>query len=174
MIKHFNTALGSASGSGSAKKGGESMSSSSCKKGGNFLGTVGELVAPSGWETFDTTAGLFALDRADAALRRGKKTKSSVKKGGMRGGNEYDDEAVRILENNEEIHKMFKTLYKYAYSNIYSSFLYHDKVAEIIPKIIDQKGILNIGGKRRSIFSFARFVAGHPPHHYPLLDHLQN
>ena len=47
-------------------------------------------------------------------------------------------------------------IHKYAYSNIYSSFLYHDKVAEIIPKIIDQKGILNIGGKRRSIFSFAR------------------
>jgi hypothetical protein len=55
------------------------------KKGGNFLGAVGELVAPSGWETFATTAGLFALDRADAALRRGKSEKSSAKKmsGGM-------------------------------------------------------------------------------------------
>jgi len=68
----------------SAKKGGESMSSSSCKKGGNFLGTVGELVAPTGWETFATAAGLLALDRADAALRRGKSKKSSAKKGGMR------------------------------------------------------------------------------------------
>ena len=84
------------------------------KKGGNFLGAVGDLVAPTGWETFATTAGLFALDRADAALRRGKSEKSSAKKGGMRGGNEYDDEAQRILDNNNELHKMFKSLYKYS------------------------------------------------------------
>jgi hypothetical protein len=70
---------------------------SSSKKGGNFLGTVGELVAPSGWETFATTAGLFALDRADSALRRGKKTKSSAKKVGMRGGyNIQQLEAIQV------------------------------------------------------------------------------
>jgi hypothetical protein len=66
----------------SSHYGGKSKSSKS-KKGGNFLGDVGELVAPTGWESFATTAGLFALDRADAALRRGKSEKSSaVKKGG--------------------------------------------------------------------------------------------
>jgi hypothetical protein len=73
---------------------------SSSKKGGNFLGTVGELVAPTGWETFATTAGLFALDRADAAFRRGKKTKSSAKKGGMRGGydiNTYLEEFKKLI-----------------------------------------------------------------------------
>ena len=52
------------------------------KKGGNFLGSVGELVAPTGWEGFATTAGLFALDRADTALRRVKKEKISKRKGG--------------------------------------------------------------------------------------------
>jgi hypothetical protein len=60
------------------------------KKGGNFLGYVGELVAPSGWESFATMAGLFAIDRADAALRRGKKTdlkKETTKKIKMNGGN---------------------------------------------------------------------------------------
>ena len=66
----------------SSHYGGKSKSSKS-KKGGNFLGAVGDLVAPAGWESFATTAGLFALDRADAALRRGKSEKSSaVKKGG--------------------------------------------------------------------------------------------
>ena len=69
----------------SSHYGGKSKSSKS-KKGGNFLGAVGELVAPTGWESFATTAGLFALDRADAALRRGKSEKSekssAVKKGG--------------------------------------------------------------------------------------------
>jgi hypothetical protein len=54
------------------------------KKGGNFLGSVGELVAPIGWESFVTTAGLFALDRADAAFRRGngKADKTNKKSGG--------------------------------------------------------------------------------------------
>jgi hypothetical protein len=65
----------------SSQNGGKSKSSRS-KKGGNFLGAVGELVAPSGWESFATTAGLFALDRADAALRTGKRVKSSAKKVG--------------------------------------------------------------------------------------------
>jgi hypothetical protein len=57
-------------------------SKTSSKKGGNFLGAVGDLVAPTGWGPFATAAGLLALDRADAALRRGKSTKSSAKKGG--------------------------------------------------------------------------------------------
>jgi len=68
----------------SSQNGGKSKSSKtsqSSKKGGNFLGTVGELVAPSGWETFATAAGLLAIDRADAAFRRGKKT-SKKQKGG--------------------------------------------------------------------------------------------
>jgi len=67
-------------GKNSAKKGGQLKTSS--KKGGNFLGAVGDLVAPTGWESFATAAGLLAIDRADAALRRGKSEKSSVKKGG--------------------------------------------------------------------------------------------
>jgi hypothetical protein len=80
----------------------KSTKKTSSKKGGNFLGAVGDLVAPTGWGPFATAAGLLALDRADAALRRGKSTKSSAKKGGMRGGNEYDDEAKRILETSNQ------------------------------------------------------------------------
>ena len=62
---------------------------SGSKKGGNFLGSVGELIAPTGWGSFATAAGLLALDRADAAYRRGKSTKSSAKKGGD--GNDGND-----------------------------------------------------------------------------------
>jgi hypothetical protein len=71
-----------------AKKTEKSTTTRSKAKGGNILGTVGELVAPSGWETFATAAGLFALDRADAALRRGTKEKKEKMKGGknMTGG----------------------------------------------------------------------------------------
>jgi hypothetical protein len=46
------------------------------KKGGNFLGSIGELVAPTGWESFASAAALLAIDRADAALRRFKKRMS--------------------------------------------------------------------------------------------------
>jgi len=62
--------------------------SKSKTKGGNFLGTVGDLVAPTGWGPFATAAGLLALDRADAALRRGTKEKKEKMKGGkkMKGG----------------------------------------------------------------------------------------
>jgi hypothetical protein len=57
--------------------------SKSKAKGGNFLGAVGDLVAPTGWGPFATAAGLFALDRADAALRRGTKEKKEKMKGGV-------------------------------------------------------------------------------------------
>ena len=62
--------------------------SKSKAKGGNFLGAVGDLVAPTGWGSFATAAGLLALDRADAALRRGTKEKKEKMKGGkkMKGG----------------------------------------------------------------------------------------
>jgi len=62
--------------------------SKSKTKGGNFLGAIGDLVAPTGWGPFATAAGLLALDRADAALRRGTKEKKEKMKGGkkMTGG----------------------------------------------------------------------------------------
>ena len=64
-------------------EGGKSKKSANkTKKGGNFLGSIGELVAPTGWESFVTTAGLFALDRADASFRRVKKEKKNTMKGG--------------------------------------------------------------------------------------------
>jgi len=71
-----------------AEKKGSTNPKSYSKKGGNFLGSVGELVAPIGWESFVTTAGLFALDRADAAFRRGngKANKADKKSGGGAGG----------------------------------------------------------------------------------------
>jgi len=58
--------------------------SKSKAKGGNFLGAVGDLVAPTGWGPFATAAGLLALDRADAALRRGTKEKKEKMKGGKK------------------------------------------------------------------------------------------
>jgi|TARA_B100001093_G_C26809245_1_gene1006865 dTDP-4-dehydrorhamnose reductase len=44
----------------------------------------------------------------------------------------------------------------YAFSDIKTNFLYHDEVAKIIPKIIDEFGVLNVGGKLQSIYEFAK------------------
>ena len=47
-------------------------------------------------------------------------------------------------------------LYKKAYTNLKSNFMFHEELVKILPKIINQKGILNIGGKQQSVFSFAK------------------
>ncbi len=44
-----------------------------------------------------------------------------------------------------------------AFMDAKSNFLYQDQVAKIIPKILDQKGILNIGSKKiETIYNFAK------------------
>jgi dTDP-4-dehydrorhamnose reductase len=47
-------------------------------------------------------------------------------------------------------------IHKSAFYDIKSNFIFHDEVAKIIPKILNKKGILNIGGKIQSIYSFAK------------------
>ena len=71
--------VGRPKGSSKSKTGAKKSGS---KKGGNFLGAVGDLVAPTGWGSFATAAALVGIDQADAAFRRGKREKSSAKKGG--------------------------------------------------------------------------------------------
>ena len=157
----------------SANKGGSTKKTSS-KKGGNFLGAVGELVAPTGWEGFATTAGLFALDRADAALRRGKSTKNTAKKGGMRGG--YSIEQLEIiLETIQEILSKSGQLSENngnALANIRGSYadflnLYKDflKNKEQKPKNTNspekkQKYILDMKHKLSIMISYLRNVRG--------------
>ena len=46
--------------------------------------------------------------------------------------------------------------HKKAYSNLKSNFMFHEDLVKILPKIIKQKGILNVGGKSQSVFSFAK------------------
>ena len=43
-----------------------------------------------------------------------------------------------------------------AYSNLKSNFMFHEDLVKILPKIINQKGILNVGGKTQSVYSFAK------------------
>ena len=47
-------------------------------------------------------------------------------------------------------------LHKKAYSNLKSNFMFHEDLVSILPRIINKKGVLNIGGKSQSVFSFAK------------------
>lgn len=47
-------------------------------------------------------------------------------------------------------------LHEKAYTNLFSNFMFHEDLVDILPKIINKKGILNIGGKSQSIYSFAK------------------
>lgn len=47
-------------------------------------------------------------------------------------------------------------LHKSAFVNLKTNFMFHQEVVEILPKIIGKKGILNVGGKSQSVYSFAK------------------
>ena len=47
-------------------------------------------------------------------------------------------------------------LYEKAFTNIKSNFMFHEDLVKILPKLINHKGILNVGGKSQSIYSFAK------------------
>tara|TARA_Y100000591_G_C21752387_1_gene655476 strand:+ start:43 stop:759 length:717 start_codon:yes stop_codon:yes gene_type:complete len=47
-------------------------------------------------------------------------------------------------------------LHKKAFSNLKSNFMFHEDLVKILPKVINQRGIMNIGGKSQSVYSFAK------------------
>ena len=47
-------------------------------------------------------------------------------------------------------------VHKKAFANVKTSFMYHEDVAEILFKLLNKKGVINIGGKSKFIFDFAK------------------
>lgn len=47
-------------------------------------------------------------------------------------------------------------LHDHAFYDIKTNFMFQDEVAKIIPKILNKKGIINIGGKIQSVYDFAK------------------
>ena len=47
-------------------------------------------------------------------------------------------------------------LHEYAFHDIRANFIFHEEVVKVIPKILDKTGIINVGGKIQSIYSFAK------------------
>ena len=64
------------------------------------------------------------------------------------------------LYNNSLILRVCMTekpfIHKKAFSNIKTSFIYHNEVANILLKLLNKKGIINIGGKAMNIYNFAK------------------
>lgn len=67
--------------------------------------------------------------------------------------------AVRLCKN-YLILRIFMTqrpfAHKEAYCDIKTNLIYHNEVAKLIPFIINENGIINIGGKQQSVFKFAK------------------
>ena len=47
-------------------------------------------------------------------------------------------------------------LYKKAYTNLKTNFMFHEDLAQVFFKLINKKGIINIGGKSQSVYRFAK------------------
>ena len=47
-------------------------------------------------------------------------------------------------------------IHNHAFHDIKTNFMFQDEVAKIIPKILNKKGIINVGGKIQSVFNFAK------------------
>ena len=47
-------------------------------------------------------------------------------------------------------------LHKKAFSNLKTNYMFHEDLVKILPKLINQKGIINVGGKSQSVYSFAK------------------
>ena len=47
-------------------------------------------------------------------------------------------------------------IHSYAFHDIKTNFIFHEEVVKVIPKILNKKGIINVGGKTQSIFAFVK------------------
>ena len=47
-------------------------------------------------------------------------------------------------------------IHKHAFSDIKTNFMFHEDFTKILPKILNKKGVLNIGGKIQTIYEFAK------------------
>ena len=47
-------------------------------------------------------------------------------------------------------------VHKNAFANVKLNFIFHDELAKILIKIIDRKGIINVGGPTKTVYNFAK------------------
>ncbi len=47
-------------------------------------------------------------------------------------------------------------IHKFAFKDLITNFIFHEDVVKIFPKLIKKKGIINLGGKTKSVYNFAK------------------
>ena len=47
-------------------------------------------------------------------------------------------------------------IHKKAFANVKLNFIFHDELSKILVKILDKKGIINLGGPTRTVYNFAK------------------
>ena len=47
-------------------------------------------------------------------------------------------------------------IHKFAFKDLITNFIFHENIVKIFPKLIKQKGIINVGGKTASAYEFAK------------------
>ena len=47
-------------------------------------------------------------------------------------------------------------IHKFAFKDLITNFIFHESVVKMFPKLIRQKGIINVGGKTASAYDFAK------------------
>ena len=68
-------------------------------------------------------------------------------------------------------------IHKKAFANVKMNFMFHEELAKVLVKIIDKKGIINVGGPAQMVYQFAKkynfnvkkiFVKRNSIYNYPL------
>ena len=47
-------------------------------------------------------------------------------------------------------------IHKFAFKDLITNFIFHEDVVKMFPKLIKKRGIINLGGKPKSVYNFAR------------------
>jgi len=47
-------------------------------------------------------------------------------------------------------------VHRYAFKDLITNFIFHDEVVKMFPELIKEKGIINLGGKTKSVYNFAK------------------
>ena len=85
---------------------------------------------------------------------------SSVKPFNNYGLSKLGGECAVSMYNNSLILRITMTekpfLHNKAFTNLKTNFMFHEDLVKLLPKIINKKGIINIGGKSQSVYDFAK------------------
>jgi len=69
------------------------------------------------------------------------------------------ESAVRLYKNSlilrlSMTEKPF--IHKYAFKNFVTNFIFHNEVAEVLPKLFKYRGLINVGGPTKTVYEFAK------------------